>query len=150
MSRSGRLALACLVLAILGSALPGVANAAFTASTVTAPADPFTSIVDLRGGATPTVTVTGTVTGQSPGDMGQLICDFSGTSFDTVGALVDVTSGSFSMAVPAGDVAGKNCVLRMVNQGFTGAEDRTPFTGPSAYGGQFADSTFSGSPNNAL
>jgi|1186.fasta_scaffold01664_2 hypothetical protein len=150
MSRSGRLASACLALAILGTALPAAANAAFTSSNVAAPADPFTSIADLRGGAISTITVSGTVTGQSPGDMGQLICDFSGTSFDTVGGTVDVSSGSFSIPVPANEVAGKNCVLRMVNQGFTGAEDRTGFTGPSAYGGTFNDSRFSGSPNNGV
>jgi hypothetical protein len=82
--------------------------------------------------------------------MGQLICDFSGTSFDTIGATVDVSSGSFSMPVAADKIAGRNCVLRMVNPSFTGAEDRTPFTGPRAYGGMFKDQSFSGSPNDGV
>jgi Glucodextranase, domain B len=150
MSRTSRLALACLVLAILGSALPGVANAAFTSSNVSAPADPFTQIVDLRGGATPTITVSGTVSGQSPGDKGMVICDHGGTSFDSLSLAIDVSSGSFSTSVSAQDIAGRNCVLRFVPDTTTGATDRTPFTGPRAYGGTLNDERFSGSPNDGV
>jgi hypothetical protein len=147
MLRSSRLALACLAFAIIGSALPAAANAAFTASSVNAPADPFTQIVDLRGGATPTITVSGTVTGQSPGDKGEVICDHGGTSFDVLSTLIDVSTGSFSTSVSAHQIVAQNCVIRFVNDGFTGAEDRTPFTGPRAYGGSFDDEALSSGAN---
>lgn len=147
MSRSSRLVLACLVLAILGAALPGVASAAFTSSAVTAPADPFTAVVDLRGGVSSNITVSGTVTGQSGGDLGQLICDRGGTSFNLVGGTVDVSSGSFSTPVPADDIAGQNCVLRMVNQGWDGSGSHSAFTGPRLYGGVFDDSQVPGGPS---
>src|SRR5690349_619813 len=147
LSRSSRLVLACLVLALLGVALPGVASAAFTSSSVTAPADPYTGIVDLRGGATDNITVSGTVTGQSGGDMGQLICDFGGTSFNDIDGPIDVSTGSFSTTVPGDSIAGQNCVLRMVNPGFDGSGDHSAFTGPRLYGGQFDDTQIGGGPS---
>ena len=124
-----RLLLVCL-LAALWLAAP--AHAAITASSITSPANGSELFFNGDNG-TGATTVSGTVTGATPGAKGDIVCYTVGATKSTkVVSGVDVSSGSFAINVSLSPIAGFACQLAMIpaGSGKTGTAAQ-PFTGPA-------------------
>lgn len=115
----------------VGLWVPARAAAAITGSTLTAPADASELFFDGDDG-TGSVMVTGTATGATPGDVGDLYCyTVSDTVATKVASGITVGSGVFAADVSLSPIAGQVCRLRLVPAGTkpTGAA-AAAFAGP--------------------
>jgi hypothetical protein len=135
--RSGSLLVrVALAVAVLTALAPSAASAAFTSSTVTAPADRTALISDDQ--APGSFHVTGKVSPPAPSTTADLIClsNPSAGWFSLLASDVptDPTTGAFAADVPKKDVLGSVCRIHAINDAASPPPNMTPFSGPRIAG----------------
>lgn len=108
-------------------AIPSLASAAVTTTTITSPADGSIVVWDDRTD-TGTSSIVGTAPGASDGDLVDILCYSSHGYVDAIAQDVPVAAGAFSL-VDLSSGSGRICRLRAVPAD-TEPADTTPFAGP--------------------